>query len=304
MLSASLNSYSVSEIRRPGRAELDRETAACGNCGHPVEVDAGFCGSCGWAVGSGSRPSGQISCPVCWAPNPPRNLHCEHCAARLGRAGPDRRHRRRGQLPRSGASVITGGFVAVLALMVVLVVVSLGRTEEPAPTTVAPPTTVTTASSASTFVGDPVGPRPLQPAQVSASSELSPEFGVANLTDGDPATVWRDAARRGEGASVTFSFADPVSVLAVVVAGIPDDVAFHTSYRIHAVKLVLGSGEVFEGEVPDSPEPFRIQVGGEETDQVTLEVITTYPSEPHSEEAGREELAIGEIEILGSPSGR
>lgn len=188
-------------------------------------------------------------------------------------------------------------------LMVALVVLSLGRTEEAAPTTLVLTTTVITAPSTSTFVGDPVGPRRFEPTRVSASSELSPEFGVANLTDGDPTTVWRDASRRGEGATVTLSFAEPIAVLAVVVAGIPDDIAFHTSYRIHGVRLVMGNGEVIEGEIPDSPEPFRIQVGGEVTEKVTLEVSSTYPGEPHGGDAGREELAIGEIEILASPAG-
>lgn len=277
--------------------------AACENCGQPAEADAAFCGACGWPIDGAPQSESQIRCPVCWAPNPPRNLHCEHCGGRLRLAASDRPRRRRSGVPRSGAGAITAGFVAVLVLMVALVVLSVGRTDEAAPTTLVSPTTVAPVSSASTFVGDPVGPRPLEGADVSASSELPPEFGAGNLTDGDPATVWRDASRRGEGAAVTFSFPEPVTVVAVVVAGDPDDDAFHTSYRVHGVRVVLGGGEVVEGEIPDSPEPFRIQVGGRETDEVTVEVTSAYPSEPHGGEPGSEELAIGEIEILGSPAG-
>lgn len=276
---------------------------ACRNCGQPAETGAAFCGGCGWPIDADPQPGSQISCPVCWAPNPPRNLHCEHCGGRLGLAVPDRPRRRRGGVPRSGTAVITAGFVAVLVLMVALVVLSIGCTDEAAPTTLVSPTTAASISSATTFVGDPVGPQPLEGAHVSTSSELSPEFEAGNLTDGDPASVWRDASRRGEGATVTFSFAEPVTVIAVVVAGNADDDEFHTSYRAHGVRVVLGDGEVVEGEIPDSPEPFRIQIGGRETDEVTLEVTSTYPSEPHGGEPGSEELAIGEIEILGSPAG-
>lgn len=277
--------------------------AACETCGQPAEAGAAFCGACGWLLNGVPQPGTQISCPVCWAPNTPRNLHCEQCGGRLGLTAPDRPRRRRGGVPPTGAGVITAGFVAVLVLMAALVVLSVGRTDEAVSTTLVSPTTIAFVSSASPFVGDPVGPRPVEGAHVSASSELSPEFGAGNLIDGDTATVWRDASRRGEGATVTFSFAEPVTVDAVVVAGNPDDDEFHTGYRVHGVRVVLGDGEVVEGEIPDSPEPFRIQIGGRETDEVTVEVTSTYPSEPHGGEPGSEELAIGEIEILGSPAG-
>lgn len=286
-----------------GGRDSDLGVTVCPNCGQTLKAAASFCGTCGWPVDGDGPASARISCPVCWGLNPVSNRFCESCAARLGSL-PERAPPRQIRSPRIGMSILTVGFFVGVVFFIVLVVLALGREEASPSTTLQAEVATSTMSEPNTpFAGDPVGPVPLEPVRVSASSELSPEFGAENVADGDPTTAWRDASRHGEGAALTFSFAEPVSVLAVVIAGLPDDEAFHNSYRIHELSLVTGGGEVIEDEIPDSPEPFRLQVGNEETHEVTLEVISTYAGEPHGGEPAREELAIGEIEILGRPAG-
>lgn len=143
-------------------------------------------------------------------------------------------------------------------------------------------------------------PQAIEPATVTASSELSSEFTAQNLVDGNTQTPWRDDGLHGDGAVISLSFPEPVRVDAVVITGLPDDEAFHQSYRIRAYRLDVGDGTaIIEGEIPDSPEPFRIEVGGAITPTVTLEVLSTYPGEPHGGQPAAEELAVAELEVIG-----
>jgi hypothetical protein len=56
-----------------------------------------------------------------------------------------------------------------------------------------------------------------------------------------------------------------------------------------------------EGEAPDSSGPYRIDLGGAERSTLVLEVVSTYPAEPHDHEPAAAEPAVAEIEILGGP---
>ena len=187
-----------------------------------------------------------------------------------------------------------------------LIVVGIMRSGEMASTATSTSVETTTSTVATGAVrpepAEPVGPRRLQPTSVIVSSQLSDEHGPDNLFDGDPDTAWRDAGLHGEGAVLAFRFDTPVEVGAVVISGIGDDEEFHRSFRIRDLRLGFGeAGEPREAELPDSPEPYRIDLGGVATDVITLEVLTTYPAEGRGDEPPAEELAVSEVEILGRP---
>lgn len=284
------------------RAMSGTDTGACPNCGQAVGAPTKFCGLCGWPIGVGGQGSSQVSCSICWSANPASNRFCENCAARLGlRPGytPARSGVR--STPFSGG-VLTLSFVLGLLFLVVLLVIALGEDEDPSPTTVSPtvPATTSTSESAAPFSGDPAGPRSLTPSEVVASSELSTEFAATNLVDGDTDTVWRDASLNGDDALLTFRFDQSVTLDAVVIIGIPDDEAFHRSFRIRGFRLDPGGGAPpVDDEVPDSPAPHRIDLGGIETTGIVLEVLSTHAAESHGEAPAAEELAVAEVEIVG-----
>lgn len=49
----------------------------------------------------------------------------------------------------------------------------------------------------------------------------------------------------------------------------------------------------------DTPEAFRVDLGGVTAEVVMIEVISTYAAEPDEVGPATEELAVAEIEILG-----
>lgn len=267
-------SYDEAEHKR---ADLVTGTGACPNCGQAIGAPTKFCGLCGWPIGDETGNS-QVSCSICWSANPASNRFCQNCAARLGlRPGYSPARSGVRSTPFSGG-VLTVYFGLGLVFLVVLLVVALGGDDDPPPTTVSPTVPATTSNSepAAPFSGDPVGSRSLTPNGVVASSELSTEFAATNLVDGDTDTVWRDASLHGDGALLTFRFDQSVTVDAVVIIGIPDDEAFHRSFRIRGFRLDPGGGApTVEDQVPDSPDPYRIDLGGIETTGIVLEVLST-----------------------------
>ncbi len=89
----------------------------------------------------------------------------------------------------------------------------------------------------------------------------------------------------------------------MVISGLADDRQFHRSFRIRGFRLDFdGAAAPVEGELPDSPEPYRIDLGGIETSVLTLEVLSTYPGETQDGQPPTEELAVSEVEILGRQS--
>ena len=99
---------------------------------------------------------------------------------------------------------------------------------------------------------------------------------------------------------MTFTFDTPVRVDAVVISGIADDAVFHKSDRIRTFRLDPGGGgELVEGEIPDEPDPHRVDLGGVVTSLIVLEVVSTYRGEEHDGDPPTEQLAVAEVEILG-----
>lgn len=199
-------------------------------------------------------------------------------------------------------------FAAVLVFFAVLVVLGV-RTEQArsGSTTLDDPTTTSLTTSPPPTISprSPVGPVGLEPAEVTVSSRLSEDYGADRLFDGDASTAWRDDSLHGEGAVITVAFDRSVTIFAVLIRGLEDEVEFHASYRIRRLRLDPGrNGLPQEVELPDTPETFRVDLGGVTAEKVTIEVISTYAAESYRGEPAREELAVAEIEILGEDQGR
>lgn len=288
-------------------SESQQQTAICRNCGTRVDpTDGKFCPTCGWAKTTADelmteRTEREVSCPVCWAPNPSTNLHCEECAARLGQGDLRVLARTERNPVRVGVAVVA----VVLVLVAGLVIIVNGAAESdvvpPSESAESDPVPSTSEPPAATEDTAPVAPPgPIAPDAVEASSELSPDFGPGLLVDGDLTTAWNDASLHGDGATLTFRFATPATFDRLIVTNLSDPDRFIRNYRLREYTISIdGAAQQITGELEDTPDPQVIELGGVVGSVVTLAVVSTFAAEATDAGPGFEELAIAEVEIIG-----
>ena len=234
-----------------------------------------------------------INCPSCGTANPANNRHCEACGARLSSdplpVAPQ-------PMARSSA-----GMRALLVLIAILLIVAVGaliinlRSDGAEGTsTTSPPETTTTTEPV--FVE-------LIPTDVEASSELGQSFSAENLLDNDPDTEWQDASLRGNGAELTFTFAQPVKIQSIEIVNLPDSERFRLNYRIRGFVIKVDDLSIdIPGELDDDNEPQSVQIGTVGTTRLTIEIRTTYPAESVGEQTPFLELALADIRFFGTPT--
>ena len=239
------------------------------------------------------RAGPMLPCPSCGTPNPAHNRHCEACGARLSHDPlPVAPPPLGGASPGARALTVLG--VVVLIAAVIAFIMNIRGDESATPTTTAPSTTSTTA----------VPFEELQPTSVSASSELNDSYSAQNLLDNDTNTEWQDSSQRGDGAQITFTFAQPVRIASIEIVNVPDEARFKRNYRIKGWVIEVDDINFdYSGELTDSNEPQRIQLGTVGTTTLTLDVRTTYPAETIDGQVPFSELAISDVRFFGSAVG-
>ena len=242
---------------------------------------------------------------MCWAPNPSTNRHCEQCAARLG-------HSEFRSLVSRGRDPVWVGVAAVavvLVLIVAFVVVAngAGETDAVPPIESAEPEATAAATEPPGPIEDtaPVTPAgPLVPDGIEASSELSPDFAPGLMLDGDLTTAWNDASLHGDGATLTFRFSAPTTFERLIITNLSDPDRFTRNYRLREYAISIdGAAPATTGELQDTPAPQTVELGGARGSVVTLTVVSTFAAEATDSGPGFEELAIAEVEFIGSVPG-
>ncbi len=237
----------------------------------------------------------MVRCPSCGAENPAHNRHCEECGARLSQ----------GPLPVAPAPMIRstpgvralgvlGGVVLIVALIALFLNLFGGEdpTALPEGDGVATTTSPTEPTEAQTE---------LQAASVEASSELPNGFEATNLIDGNTNTYWNDSSQRGVGATLTFTFAQPVSIGEMELVNIQDEASFRRNYRIKDLQVTVDDLAIeLPWQLSDSPEPQRMPLNTLETRRLTITVLGTYPGEPVGGDPSFTELALAEVRFFGS----
>ncbi len=168
----------------------------------------------------------------------------------------------------------------------------------PAAAVEAPPATGTPTPTAADAVAADPQPVPLAPRTARASSELSEDFKARYLIDGTP-RAWNDDSLRGEGAVLTFWFAEPVDLDYIVIHNLTEPERFARNYRIAEFELLADGEPILVATVPDAPGPHPYDVGRRAT-EVTLGVLEVYPAEAFDGSPPFEELAVAEVEFQGS----
>jgi hypothetical protein len=245
-------------------------------------------------VGTQDEPAvPTVRCPSCGSLNPSHNRHCEECGARLAQ----------GPLPVAPPPMVrsTPGGRALGILLAVLAVVAVfalllnvfGGDD-------ATGDTVAESTLATTTTVPLVAQTELQPASVEASSELA-GFSAENLIDGDTSTYWNDSSQRGVGATLTFTFAQPVMISEMELQNITDDIAFRRNYRIKDFLVTVDDLAVeLPYAMPDNNDPQRFELNTLETRRLTIQILETFVGEPVGDQPSFTELAFAEVRFFGS----
>jgi hypothetical protein len=235
------------------------------------------------------EPGPVVACPSCGTTNPAYNRHCEACGARLGK----------GPLPVAPPPMVraTPGGRALGVLAAVVLLVALGALILNVVGGDDPVTATTVTAPPSTSV-PPV--QELQPTTVRASSELNATFAAQNLLDSDVTTEWQDQGLRGEGATLTFEFSQPVSITDIEFVNVADVDRFRQNFRIRGFKITVDDLAVEQSyQLEDVNTAQRFPVQSVRTNVVTIEVTSTYAAEPAGERPPFSELALADIRFFG-----
>lgn len=240
-------------------------------------------------------PYDVVTCQSCGAANPSSNHHCEQCGARLGTSS----------LPvatpplaraTAGGRAVTVLTAVVVVVAIIALIFNLRGDDEPSGTD-------TTSTSSSTTTSIPIIEQ-LIPTSVDASSSFSAAFGPENLIDGDTDTYWNDAGLRGEGAVLTFSFAQPVQIFDIEIQNLIDEVKFRRNYRIRSYVITVDDLPAVErsGTLDDNNTKQTIAIGSRDTRELVITVTGTYPAEAVADDPAFEELALQSIRFFGVPT--
>lgn len=160
------------------------------------------------------------------------------------------------------------------------------------------PTPATSLGSTSSTTPSRSGP--LTPATISASTELSDEFGVDNLTDGDLSSAWNDASLHGDGATLTFDFGREVILDEIVITNLADEARFQRNFRVREYSIEIdGLAETIAGELGDVSGRQAIDIGGRNATKVTMRIVSTYAASELEGSPPFDELAIAEVSFTG-----
>lgn len=234
----------------------------------------------------------SVRCPSCGSDNPAHNRHCEECGARLSQSplpvAPPPMIR---STPGGRALSILVGVVLLVALFALFLNIFRGG-DDPVAT---PETTLPTSTNAAV-----VTQTELQPAAVETSSEF-PGLEAERLIDGDTGTYWNDNSQRGVGATITFTFAQPVAISEMEIQNITDEIAFKRNYRIKDIQVTVDDLAIeLPYTMPDNNEPNRVPLDTLETRRLTITVLDTYLGEPVGDQPSFTELALAEVRFFGS----
>jgi len=197
--------------------------------------------------------------------------------------------------PGGRALGVLAGVVLVVALIAAVINIFGGDDAEPeaASSTTQSPTTTRVLTI-----------DPIQPTNVTSSSELNASFSAANLIDGDLETEWQDASSRGEEASITFTFSQPVAIAEIEISNIPDDERFKQNYRIKGYKIIVDDLNFnIPGQLQDSNRPQIVPVASVATRTLTIEITSTYGGEAQGDQPPFNEIALAEVGFFGQIPG-
>jgi hypothetical protein len=192
--------------------------------------------------------------------------------------------------PGGRALSVLAAAVLVVALIALVVNVFRGGGGDEA--------TTTTTSTTSTTLADLVE---ITPTDASATAQISAAFSASNLIDGDLSTEWQ--APHGDDLVLTFTFAQPIRIDHIEIYNISDQTRFLRNFRINGYKITADDipGVETRNTLQDEPGgPQTIDIPSIGTQELTLEILSSYPSQAVNGEVAFDEIAVAEVKFYGS----
>ncbi|MEA2003295.1 MAG: hypothetical protein U9N84_15600 [Actinomycetota bacterium] len=239
-----------------------------------------------------TTPVEQVACPSCGAYNPAYNRHCEQCGARLTKeplpVAPAPMVR---ATPGGRALSVLAAAVLIVALIALLVNVFRGG-DTAVTTTQAPESTSTTVIELTEIT----------PTQVTASAQISAGFADAKVIDGDLDTEWQ-VNQAQDPLTLEFRFAQPQQIQFIEIYNIAGDDRFRQNYRIEGYKITVDDlpGVENRNTLKDlASGPQRVDIASIGTTVLTIEILSSYPSQAIGDLPAFEELAVAEVKFWGT----
>ena len=135
------------------------------------------------------------------------------------------------------------------------------------------------------------------PRTVTASSSLV-EFEPRNLLDGDLGTAWNDDSHQGEGAQLTFTFAEPILLERIVLSNLADESQFKRNFRVAEYAIETGVGSFIVGGLLDTQDGQEIIIESP-VEALTFIVTDVYAAESFNGQPPFLELAIADMTFFG-----
>jgi hypothetical protein len=193
--------------------------------------------------------------------------------------------------PGGRALSVLAAAVLVVALVALVVNVFRGGDDTATSTT----TSSTTTTAAPSVIE-------MAPTEV-RGPQLGEAYAVSNLTDGSLETEWQ--ANHTEDLTVEFRWAQPVRIQYIEIFNIQDQDRFLRNYRIEGYNITVDDlpgvtyGSTLKDQAADAQ---RIEIASIETTTLTLEIVSSYPSQAVSGQPAFEELVVAEIRFFGTPA--
>jgi hypothetical protein len=293
----------------------------CDNCGATVTNEQ-FCPTCGawvdplshedggsefeeFSLGAEPRepaqparlPRQEVQCPSCGSPNPTTNRHCEECGARLAQGAMPVAPRPAVQTTAGVRAAMGISAVLVVVILAVLIVNLFGDAEGE------PTTSLDAAAAGSTTTTAPIQPTPVDILDVECNVEAVSGFSCDNLVDGSATNEWQVTWTGIDPTvtpTITLKFNESVLVRQIIWTNITDEDRFLQNLKVQRINISDGNSP-YPTDLRNEPGPQSINWISLPVNQITIEITAEYPAVPVGDQIF-EELAIAEIQVLGTPA--
>jgi hypothetical protein len=193
--------------------------------------------------------------------------------------------------PGGRALSVLAAAVLIVALVALLVNVFRGGDDTASSTTV-PETTTTTIPDIAQIT----------PTQVTATAQIAEAFADANVIDGNLETEWQ-ASHDIDPLTLEFRFAQPVQIRYIEVYNIDNQDRFLSNYRVKGYRITVDDlpgvdiRKTFD-DVAGGPQ--RVDIASIETQLLTIEILSSYPSQAVNSGQAFDELAVAEVKFWGT----
>ena len=139
---------------------------------------------------------------------------------------------------------------------------------------------------------------------MTASDQLAESFADSNVIDGNLDSEWQ-VNHATEPLTLEFRFAQPVQIRYIEIYNITDQDRFLRNYRINGYKITTDDlpGVENRNTLKDlAGGPQRIDIASVGTETLTIEILSSYPSQAIGDQPAFEELVVAEVKFWGTPA--